>query len=112
MQSISCLHYLLTFIDDTIRYTTVYSIRNKSNTFDQFVNHLTYVENQSGEKLKILRSDGGDEYINTEMREYLAKKGICHEMMVAETPQQNSVAEQYNQTIFESIRAIKLSADI
>src|SRR5665213_3246318 len=111
-QSISSARYLLTFIDDATHYATVYSIRNKSDTFDQFVNHLTYVENQSGEKLKILRSDGGGEYINTEMREYLAEKGIRHETMVAETPQQNGVAERYNWTIFESIRAIKLSAGI
>src|SRR5665213_2321737 len=79
MQSISGTRYLLTFIDDATCYATVYSIRNKSDTFDQFVIHLTYVENQSGEKLKILRSDRGGEYINTEMREYLAEKGICHE---------------------------------
>ena len=92
-QSISGAHYLLTFIDDATRYATVYSIRNKSNTFDQFVNHLTYVENQSGEKLKILRSDGGSEYINTEMCEYLAEKEIHHETAVAETPQQNGIAE-------------------
>ena len=86
MQSISGTRYLLTFIDDAMCYATVYSIRNKSDTFDQFVNHLTYVENQSGEKLKILRSDGGGEYINTEMHEYLAKKGIHHETTVAEMP--------------------------
>ena len=46
------------------------------------------------------------------MCEYLAKKGIRHETMVAETPQQNGVAEQYNRMILESIRAIKLSADV
>src|SRR5271170_13795 len=108
IQSISGAHYLLTFIDDATRYVTVYSIANKSDTFNQFVDHLTLVENQSGKSLKILRSDGGSEYINSEMGNYLAKKGICHETTVSETPQQNSVPEQYNQTILESIRAIKL----
>src|SRR5665213_1325977 len=99
-QSISGAYYLWTFIDDATCYATVYSIRNKSDTFDEFVKHLTYVENQSDEKLKILRSDGGSEYINTEMREYLAEKGIRYETTVAETPQQNGVTERYNQTIF------------
>ena len=109
-QSISGACYLLTFIDDATRYATVYSIENKSDTFNQLVDHLRLVENQSGKKLKILRSDGGGEYINSEMRNYLAEKGIRHETTVAETPQQNGVAERYNQTILESIRAIKLSS--
>ena len=112
MQSISGTYYLLIFIDDITRDTIVYSIRNKSDTFDQFVNHLTYVENQSGEKLKILWSDRGSKYINTEIGEYLAEKGIRHETMVAETPQQNSIAEWYNRMILESIRMIKLSANV
>jgi len=111
-QSISGARYLLTFIDDATRYVTVYSIANKSDTFNQFVDHLTLVENQSGKSLKILRSDGGGEYINSEMRNYLAEKGIRHETTVAETPQQNGVAERYNRTILESIRAIKLSANV
>src|SRR5271163_1050069 len=112
MQSISGARYLLTFIDDATRYVTVYSIANKSDTFNQFVDHLTLVENQSGKSLKILRSDGGGEYINSEMRNYLAEKGIRHETTVAETPQQNGVAERYNRMILELIRAIKLSANV
>src|SRR5271170_1524637 len=111
-QSISSVRYLLMFIDDATRYVTVYSIMNKSDTFNQFVDHLTLVENQSGKSLKILRSDGGGEYINSEMRNYLVEKGIRHETTVAETPQQNGVAERYNRTILESIRAIKLSANV
>src|SRR5271163_4703285 len=111
-QSISSARYLLTFIDDATHYVTVYSIANKSDIFNQFVDHLTLVENQSGKKLKILRSDGGGEYINSEIYNYLTEKGIRHETTVAETPQQNGVAERYNRTILESIRAIKLSANV
>src|SRR5271163_724635 len=110
--SISGARYILTFIDDTTRFATVYFINNKSDTFDQFVDHLTYVENQSSKKLKILRSDGGGEYINTDMYNYLAERGIHHETTVAEMPQQNGVAERYNRTLLESIRVIKLSAGV
>ena len=104
--------YILTFIDDATRFATVYFINNKSDTFDQFVDHLIYVENQSSKNLKILRSDGGGEYINSNMHIYLAERGIRHETTMAETPQQNGLAERYNQTLLESIRAIKLSAGV
>ena len=111
-QSISGARYILTFIDDATRYATVYFIKNKSDTFDQFINHKLLIETQSGKKLKILRSDGGGEYINAEMHEYLAENGIRHETTTAETPQQNGVAERYNRTLLETIRALKISAGI
>ena len=80
--------------------------------FNQFINHKLLIETQSGKNLKILRSDGGGEYINAEMYEYLAENGIRHETTTAETPQQNSIAERYNQTLLETIRALKISAGI
>ena len=110
--SISGARYILTFIDDATRFATVYCINQKNDTFDKFVDHLNLVENQSSKKLKILRSDGGGEYVNHDMHNYLAEKGIRHETTVAETPQQNGVAERYNRTLLESIRAIKLTAGV
>jgi hypothetical protein len=110
--SISGAKYILTFIDDATRFATVYFIKNKSDTFIKFINYKALIETQTGKKLKILRSDGGGEYINDEMHQFLAKHGIRHETTTAETPQQNGVAERYNRTLLETIRAIKLSAGI
>src|SRR5947209_17401543 len=84
----------------------MYFIKNKSDTFDQFVKYKLLLKNQSGKKLKILRSDRGGKYLNADMHNYLAENGIHHETTTADTPQQNGVAERFNRTLIESVRAL------
>ena len=54
--------YFLTFIDDKTRYTWVYILKNKSEVFEKFLEWRAEVENVSGKRLKVLRTDNGGEY--------------------------------------------------
>lgn len=49
--------YLLTFIDDFSRYTTIYLIKEKSETFQKFKEFHQLVQNQFGKKIKSLHTD-------------------------------------------------------
>jgi hypothetical protein len=49
--------YFITFIDDFSRYTYVYLMRNKDESFDIFKKYKTEVENQKDKRIKILRCD-------------------------------------------------------
>lgn len=60
--------YFFTLIDDFSRKTFVYFLENKSEVLNVFKEWKTYVENQTGEKLKCLRSDNGTEYVNQGLR--------------------------------------------
>ena len=55
--------FYVTFIDDYIRFTRVYLLRNKDEAFDMFLSYKAEVENQLDRKIKRIRSDRGDEYI-------------------------------------------------
>ena len=44
--------YIITFIDDFSKYTTVYLLKNKSDVFEKFQDFLKEVENQFGRKIK------------------------------------------------------------
>lgn len=57
------------------------------------------MENQSGRKLKDLRSDNGGEYISKEFADFCAKKGIKWEFTAPYTLAQNGVSECMNRTI-------------
>ena len=68
--------YALTFIDDFSRYYWVYFLKHKSEVFGLFKVFKALVENQSRRKLKILRSDNGGEYVNSEFIQYCEDVGI------------------------------------
>ena len=55
--------YVITFIDDCSKYTTVYLLKNKSDAFEKKnQDFLKEVENQFGRKIKRIRSDRGRGY--------------------------------------------------
>jgi hypothetical protein len=51
--------YFMTFIDDFIRKTWLYLLKQNSEAFDVFKKFKSMVENESGQTIKILRSDRG-----------------------------------------------------
>jgi transposase InsO family protein len=62
VSSLGGSHYYVTFIDDATRKIWVYCIQQKSDVFDTFKKWKTLVENETGKRLKCLRSDNGGEY--------------------------------------------------
>jgi len=70
------------------------------------------VENQTGQKVKVLRSDNGGEYTSKEFKDYLASKGIKHQLCILRRPEQNRVVECMNQTLTERAHSIRLQADM
>lgn len=49
---------------------------------------------ETNEKLNILRSDNGEEYLSNELKVYMADHGIKHQLTVSYTPHQNGVAQR------------------
>jgi hypothetical protein len=56
-------------------------------------------QQQSGQKVKRLRSDNGGEFISNVVISFLHRKGIEQELTMPHTAEQNGVAEQGHQTI-------------
>ena len=57
-------HYMLTFIDDFTRKTWVYFLKFKNEGFEKLFHFKALIENQSGQHIKVLRTDRGGEYIS------------------------------------------------
>jgi len=96
--------YFVTFMDDCTRKVWLYMMKNKSEVFGIFKTFKALVENQTGSKIKCLKSDNGAEYCLKEFDQYCAKHGIHRIKIVPLTPQDNSVAERMNRTILERAR--------
>lgn len=74
--------YFLLIKDDQSNYKTVYFIKNKSETIEKLKIFIKLAENETGNKIKIIRSDNGTKFINKEARSFFEENGIKHQTTV------------------------------
>lgn len=104
--------YFLLFKDDFSNYRKIYFLKNKSETSNCLKNFIKCLKNETGKDVKILRTDNGLEYINTEVKAITDKLGIKHKKTVSYTPQQNGRAERENRTLVEAARTMLLAKNL
>ncbi|KAA0040307.1 gag/pol protein [Cucumis melo var. makuwa] len=104
--------YFINFIDDYSRYGHVYLIQNKSDSFEKFKEYKAEVENESGKKIKTLRSDRGGEYMDLRFQDYLIEHGIQSQLSAPSTPQLNGVSERRNRTLLDMVRSMMSFAQL
>ena len=90
----------------------VYFLKAKSEAFENFKKFKTLMENQSGKKVKALRTDRGGEFLSKEFIEYCEEAGIKRELTAPYTPEQNGVAERKNRTVVEMARSMLKAKEI
>lgn len=108
IQSLTCSGkcYFVTFIDKASRFNTVFLISKKSEVFDCFRQYLASAERYTRQKLCVLKSDRGGEYRSSQFLAFAATHGIILEQGAAKTLQHNGLAERFNRTIMERVRAL------
>lgn len=106
MKSLGGALYFLLFIDDYSRYTHIYFLKKKSETFSYFQSYKTLVENQTSQQILILRSDNGGEFISKDFNKFCIDHGIHRHFTNPYTPSQNGVSERKNRTLMEAARSM------
>ena len=106
VHTLSGYSYYVTFIDDYSRKTWIYFLKARSEVFERFREFKTLIENQSGKKIRVLRTDNGGEYTSNESLQYCSSEGIKKEHVVPHTPQQNGVVERKNKTMVGAAKAM------
>ncbi|KAL0361268.1 UNVERIFIED_CONTAM: hypothetical protein Sradi_3811300 [Sesamum radiatum] len=76
--------YFITFTDDHSRYGYVFLIRYKTEAFERFKEYRLEVENQTGHKIKVIRSDRCGEYLSGEFIDYLKENKILSQWTLLE----------------------------
>eukprot|EP00253_Pinus_taeda_P014678 PITA_14678 len=98
--------YYAIFMDDFSRKTWIYFLKKKDEVCSWFRSFKALVENQTGKKIKILRTDNGTEYESNEFNNYCREVGIKRETTIAYTPKKNGVVERKNHSIVEATRGM------
>ncbi|GKD94424.1 retrotransposon protein, putative, ty1-copia subclass, partial [Tanacetum coccineum] len=95
--------YFITFTDDFSHYGFVYLMKHKHEVFETFKVFQNEVENQLGKKIKVIRSDRGEEYMSHEFVNHMKSCGIVSQLTPPYTPQHNGVSERRNQTLLDMV---------
>jgi transposase InsO family protein len=98
--------YYVLFIDDHSRKTWIYFLKTKDGFLARFQEFKAQVENLTGRKIKVLRSDNGGEYISRDFSDFCIEARIKKEYTVPYNPQQYGVAERKNRTVIEETKAM------
>ena len=87
-------------------------MKHESDVFGIFKKWKAQVENQTGRKIKYLRTDNGLEYRDKEFIRFCELEDITRHFTVKRTPQQNGVAERMNRTLVERAKCMRLNAGL
>ena len=97
--------YYVTFIDDHLRKVWAYALKSKDQVLDVFKFFHVKIERQTDKQLKSVKVDNYGEYRGL-FEQYCRNHDIKLKKTVFKTPQQNSVAERMNRTIYDRIRCM------
>ncbi|KAJ9544473.1 hypothetical protein OSB04_024180, partial [Centaurea solstitialis] len=106
VMSIGKKSYSLVIVDDYSRFTWVYFLRTKDETSGLIKPFVLRMENKTNLRVKVIRSDNGTEFKNTDLNSFCEEKGIERQYNAPRTPQQNGVAERRNRTLIEATRTM------
>jgi hypothetical protein len=99
-------------IDDFSILTWVVFLREKYDAFEKFKTFKALDENQTGRKLKAIRSNRGREFMSRDFKEFCDKHGIKREYTIPVTPQKNGVVECQNRLVQQMERGMMSERDI
>ncbi|XP_011687484.1 PREDICTED: uncharacterized protein LOC105449802 [Wasmannia auropunctata] len=83
IDSIGGSNYFINFRDDASSYRTVYFMKHKSETKNIIQKHIKLVENDTGNRIGILRSDNGTEFIDKVVKNIIEEHGMRHQLSIA-----------------------------
>ena len=106
VHSFSGYSYCVIFNNDYSRKTWIYFLKAKSKFFERFREFKALVENQTGRKIWVLRTDKGGEYTSKEFLEFCSSEGIKKEHTVPHTPRRNGVVKRKNRTLVGAAKAM------
>ena len=106
VMSIGGWKYYISFGDDCVRYVIVLFLREKGEAAIRIKERVGKIKQRFGKGPTYLRVDNGKELVNEEVKKFCAQEGITIEQSAPYSPSQNGIAERFNRTLIELVRAM------
>jgi hypothetical protein len=104
--SLNGFKFYLVLVDEYTKFTWVYLLTHKSDTFTLFKQFIALVKTQFQHSVQLFRTDCGGEFTSTEFNKFCADNGIIHQLSCPHTPQQNGVAERKHRHLIQCALAL------
>ncbi|WVZ80043.1 LOW QUALITY PROTEIN: hypothetical protein U9M48_027558 [Paspalum notatum var. saurae] len=98
--------YFLLLVDDMSQFMWIHLLASKDQAALEIKNFQATAEVESSRKLKVLRTDRGEEFTSAEFGEYCTARGVQRPLTAPYSPQQNGVVEWRNQSIVSMARCM------
>lgn len=108
--SIGRHNYFGSLIDEKSRSAKIVFLKKKSEMRSKFEEFHRAFENENDVSIKAVHSDRGKEYVGLDKN--LKTEGIRLEMSAAYCPESNGIAERYNRTLTDKVRAMLSKAGL
>ena len=87
-------------------------LTKKSDSTMCIKGHVAKLKQKFGKAPKWIRFDNGAELVNGEVKKFAEEEGIIIETTAPYSPSQNGIAERFNRTILELVRAMLIAKDL
>lgn len=104
--------YYVCYKDESTGYRRIYFLKDKSQVLDTFKSFVAEAEVETGNRVKLIRSDNGTEFRNQNFDKFCLDKGIVREYSPAYNPQSNGRAERENRTLVEKASSMIHAKDL
>lgn len=105
-ESLGGSKYYVAGVDEYSNYKLIRFVANKHEIADVVKQMISQLEAESKRTLKVLVTDNGSEFVNSNLSEFLKVRGIVHDRSTRYTPEQNGCVERANRTIIDGIRTL------
>lgn len=110
--SVGGSRYFLLLKDHYSKFRFVYFLKTKTDIVSKFKMFLASAKRHTGRDVKIIRTDNGLEFVNSEVKSVLDSYGIHHQKSVSYCPRQNGKIEREMRTVVESARTMLISRQL
>ncbi|GJV46850.1 retrovirus-related pol polyprotein from transposon TNT 1-94, partial [Tanacetum coccineum] len=108
--SVNRKKYIIIIVDDYSRFTWVKFLASKDEAPDFIIKFLKIIQVRLNATIRNICTNNGTEFVNQTLHSYYESVDICHETLVARTPQQNGVVERRNHTLVEAAQTMLIYA--
>ncbi|MBW0559836.1 hypothetical protein O181_099551 [Austropuccinia psidii MF-1] len=98
--------YFLTIVDQATSFKVIRLLKLKSDAFEHFIIIKNCLESLHDQKVKILVSNQGGEFVNAKFKNLAQTDGFIHILSPAKTPQHNGFSARANCAIIEKARCL------